>query len=383
LKFTTSPKAGKHHAWALIITATLIILLADGFAMFRLPAPELAENRVLAGRPSMPVNAGEWQSLGGRADAFVTDNFPPRAHLIAYLNYFRYLLGYSGSPKVVVGNQGWMFYNDGTDMSKTAGMMRLSQPAIDEWLIGFHQRSKFVESKGGRFYMLLAPMKEDIFPEFRPDWMPRQRVATEFDDFVSGARKAGIDRLVDPRPELLEAKSRQQIWHKYDTHWTGLGAYIGYRALMTRMAIDMPEMQPLPLESFRASTLVPWQQPRDLSLMLGIGGFLQHGGVSFQEFPVHDPAKTIFLSERKDWTAPQILLTGAAGGKTLLWIRDSFGSEMLPMLKPHFSKIIMVHLQDGFFRQELVEKYHPEVVLLEVIEGGARHTMARLPDVPL
>jgi alginate O-acetyltransferase complex protein AlgJ len=82
---------------------------------------------------------------------------------------------------------------------------------------------------------------------------------------------------------LLEAKSRQQIWHEYNTHWTGLGAYIGYRALMMRMAIDMPEMQPLPLESFRASTLVPWQQPRDVSLMLGIGGFLRHGGVSFQE----------------------------------------------------------------------------------------------------
>jgi alginate O-acetyltransferase complex protein AlgJ len=66
---------------------------------------------------------------------------------------------------------------------------------------------------------------------------------------------------------------------------------------------------------------------------------------------VHDPAKTIFLSERKDWTVPQILLTGAAAGKTLPWIRDSFGSEMLLILKRHFSKIIMVHLQDGFFRQ--------------------------------
>lgn len=373
----------KRNFWPLLISIATVIVVLDAFFLIGLHAPDLQENRLLARKPGMPVLAAEWESFTTRADAYITDNFPPRASMISYLNYARYLLGYSGSSKVIVGREGWMFYNDGSEMAKTAGIERLDANGLASWVAGFQQRIKYVENRGGKFYMLLAPVKEDIFPEFRPYWMPRERVATEFDDLVSKTRNMGIDRLVDPRPALLATKAEKKIWHKYDTHWTGLGAYVAYAALMDRISQDIPDLVPLPLSSFTPTPPGPARQPRDLSLMLGVSDFLKHGGVSFVTFPIHNPAQTIFLSDRKDWTAPQVICTGAAGARTLLWIRDSFGSEMLPMLKPHFSRIVMVHAQDGFFRQDLIEKFKPDVVVLEIIETGARHTMDLLPNLPM
>ncbi|KRB83394.1 hypothetical protein ASE26_13065 [Duganella sp. Root198D2] len=301
--------------------------------------------------------------------------------MIGYLNYLRFWMGYSQSAKVMVGKQGWMFYNDGSRMAQTLGRERLNAESLKSWVNGFKQRMNYVSGKGGQFYMLMAPVKEDIFPEFRPRWAAHERVATEFDDFVSETSKAGIDRLIDPRPALLAVKPEQEIWYKYDTHWNGLGAYQAYRVLMRRIARDFPGLEPLPVSSFTPSAQAPHQQPRNLSLMLGISSFLKHGGTSFATDPIHDPNATVFLSERKDWTAPQILVTDNPSGPVLLWIRDSFGNELLPLMKRHFSKIIMVHLQDGFFRKDLVDTHQPSVVLLEVIEIGARHTMGNLPEL--
>jgi hypothetical protein len=252
---------------------------------------------------------------------------------------------------------------------------------MSDWVKGFQQRVNYAERNGAKFYMLLGPVKEDIFPEYRPSWMPGSRVNTEVDDFIRLTRSAGLDQIVDPRPSLLEIKSNKKIWHKYDTHWTGLGAYEGYKALMERISRDFPDLKPLPLSSFTPSQPNPALIPRDLSLMLGVSRFVPHSGVSYATFPLHDPEHTEFLSERKAWPAPQVLYTGSPNGRTLVLMRDSFGTELLPFLKPHFSRIVMSHVQDGFFRRDFIEKYKPDVVVLEVIENGARFTMNISPEL--
>lgn len=150
---------------------------------------------------------------------------------------------------------------------------------------------------------------------------------------------------------------------------------------MTRMAQDFPEMAPLPLSAFTPLNLPSSEQPRDLSLMLGIADFVPHDRVTFAGALTHDPDKTTFLSDNHSWVAPQILHTDAKTGKTLLLLRDSFTTELLPFLKTHFETIVMAHLQDGFFRTDLIEKYKPDAVAIVIIETGTRHTMSPMPDL--
>jgi hypothetical protein len=59
--------------------------------------------------------------------------------------------------------------------------------------------------------------------------------------------------------------------------------------------------------------------------------------------------------------------------------RDSFSNEILPMLYPHFSRIVLAHNQDGAWRPDLIDRFKPDVVILEVVEHGLRVSMGEAP----
>ncbi|MBL8383578.1 MAG: hypothetical protein JNM90_10900, partial [Burkholderiales bacterium] len=167
----------------------------------------------------------------------------------------------------------------------------------------------------------------------------------------------------------------------YDTHWSGAGAHAAYVALMNRVAMDLPEMQAHPLSHF-----VPANRgdagPRDLARMLGFADRVRATQPQYASRPEHDPSRLLAMPLDGERRGPPVMLTDAPGGRTLLLLRDSFGVELLPFLKPHFSRIVVAHWNRGFWRADLVALHKPDVIVLETVEYAARQAMAPLPDVP-
>jgi hypothetical protein len=112
--------------------------------------------------------------------------------------------------------------------------------------------------------------------------------------------------------------------------------------------------------------------------MLGISGFV--APADYPEFvdPTVTP-QTTWLTPSQVWTAPQVIDTGLAGKPVLLLLRDSFSTALLPFLEGHFSRIVLAHNQDGFWRTDLIERFHPDVVVSEVVESGTRYIRAGGP----
>lgn len=370
-----------YHWWSLVVGVLVVVFVIHLFPLFNVAEPGMSENRVLASAPGVPKSLADWAILPAKLDAFAIDQFPLRAHMIAALNFIRYKLGYSGSKRIIVGQNGWLFYDDGSHLVLMSGDLILDKPNIDAWVSGFRQRVDYLNKRGAKFYFMVAPVKEDIYPENRPSWMPGHRVNTEVDEIISASKKAGFDQIVDPREAIFQERHNQKLYDEYDTHWTGLGAYIAYKQLMTRLSKDFAGMQPLPLTAFTPVGLSKAGIPRDLSLMLGIADFVPHDRVSFAGMVTHPPEKTTFLSDNHSWVGPQVLHTDAKTGKTLLLLRDSFSTELLPLLKEHFDTIVMAHVQDGFFRTDLIEKFKPDAVAIVIIETGTRHTMSVMPTL--
>jgi alginate O-acetyltransferase complex protein AlgJ len=93
-------------------------------------------------------------------------------------------------------------------------------------------------------------------------------------------------------------------------------------------------------------------------------------------------SKVEFLTDTHDWTGDRVIDTGSAG-PVLMLTGDSFSNPWLPLLEASFSRIVVSHHQNGFFRPDLIQRFHPDAVLLEVIESGFRHAMPpRVPAVP-
>jgi alginate O-acetyltransferase complex protein AlgJ len=369
-----SSTTGLRKRWlALTIAAAAIVLLPNLFYFFPLPAAGLAENRVLAAWPGTPKTFADASALPQKLDAFTQDNFPGRSQIIARLNYLRYLAGYSTTKNVIVGKDGWLFWDNGTHLAVGRGISRLTDGELKTFVAALNARLAFSKSKRTAFYLIFGPVQETIYPDKLPDWLPvRTQTTTEIDQILEAVSAARLDVIVDPREALIEARAAYNVYGPYDTHWNGNGAYIAYRELLTRIGRDFSDLAPLPQSAFTPAPSAVW--PKGLALMLGIAGFVKDPAILYFEKP-HALNRTEFLSEKQDWTAPQILETDSKSNRTLLLVRDSFATELIELLKPHFHRLILVHNQDGFFREDLIEKYHPDITVEEVIESGFRWAM--------
>ena len=376
------PPPASRNGWLWLIAGSLLaVLLPQCIRPWVQPAGLDLENRAPAKFPPVPTSWDSVRHWARDLDAYLVDHFPARPVLIRTVNAMRYNAGYSGTRKVAVGRQGWLFYDDGTHSAIAMGEERLRDAELDDWFAGLEQRVEAMRPRGIGFYVLFAPTKETVYPAFRPVWMKQGVPRNEIDDILTAGRKRGLDQLVYPRDALMRASATQPLWDEFDTHWTAAGAHIAYSELLKRIQRDYPEMVPLPIDHFRqrhprdAATLT------DLANMLGISALVSRPRLTFQDSAA-DNGPTQF----KDQSGNPVVLPGRPPvlktGRTLLLLRDSFGLELLPLLKPHFDKVVVAHLDKGFWRPDLIEKHAPDVVVLEAIETGARHVMQPLPARP-
>ena len=360
----------KRH-WAGLIGASLAVLAAGFLAPRLAPAPDLAENRLPAPAPRLQLSWSALRDFPKEADAWVADHFPARPHLIGGLNLLRYRLGISGASNVIVGRQGWLFFDNGSHLGSARNEPVYTDAQAREWLAALAGRTEALEARGATYLVIAAPDKETLYAEFGPRWYPgpsRNRPA-ELLSRLAAASQAGEVLYLH---QALETPTRWGLrtYTPHDTHWTGLGAYYGYAAVMRRLkALGVAE-GPRPLEDFVEVREHDPNKPRNLALMLGVASFV---GVDYPEFDdprVENTLTVEWLTPVKDWTAPRVVETGQAGKPVLLMTMDSFSNAVLPFFYGHFSRIVLAHNQDGPWREDLIERFRPDVVITEVVENG-------------
>ena len=359
----------------LLATAVLAILLGMFFPGRLIAEPQFNEKRVLAAWPVWPTSPEEWRAWPKAVDAWVQDHFPARTRLITGLNWLRYKAGDSGVRSVIVGRHGWLFH----DNSSHLGMSHTLQPLTDEdvavWVAALAKRTTQAADAGAELFVLSPPVKDRVYPEHAPAWYADQGLATDAYRLRDGARDAGLENVLYLLPEMQRVRIESPpAYTPFDTHWTGFGAYAGYRALAQRLRETDCPIEEWPISRYQR--LRTRQVPRDTALMLGIAGFVRPSFPQFEHSETVRALKTTYLTDLHDWTGARVMETGNSDGPTLLMTGDSFSNAILPFLLPHFSRIIFAHHQDGFFRDDLLAQFHPDVVVIEVFEPGVRHAMS-------
>lgn len=371
------PRLAAH--WKRLIAATLALLAAGLLLPLVAPAPALDENRPLANRPEAPTDLASLAKLRTEVDAWVADRFPPRPHLIGALNYLRLRIGVSGSSRVIVGRDGWLYLDDGTHLGAARGQPAMSDDDERRWLESLAGRGEAMRARGGAYLMLIPPDKEAAYPQYAPAWfrLDPDRAAVRLAHL---AERAGVGDVVYPQAEITAAAGRGvKAYSRHDTHWTGPGAYEGYAALMRRLQAMGIGQGPRPVAAFTPLTGAARERPRNLALMLGVASFVP---IDYPE--LGDPAAeaglaTTYLTDQVDWTKPRVIDTGQVGKPVLLMTMDSFSNALLPFLYGDFSRIVLAHNQDGAWRPDLIERFQPDVTVLEVVESGARVAMGAAP----
>ena len=367
--------------WRLLIGTILVLMAAVWLAPLAVKAPDIQENRILAAKPAWPAHPRDIAAFRKATDAYVADHFPARRHLIGALNRLRMLAGVSGSNRVILGRDGWLFYDDDTHLGAARGDPAMVGPEIRQWLITLAGRDEYVRAHGARYLVLTPAATEVVYPQHGPAWYNGPNPERPTLMLPKLAVASGAGEVLYLYPQLAAAtRAGQKTFSRHDTHWTGYGAYAGYAGLMTRLHdLGLTTEGPKPLSAFRQNDFPPERGPRDLALMLGVSSFVHLDFPHIDDRAGEGGITTSYLSPKTDWTAPQVVDTGQTGKPVLMMTRDSFSNELMPFLYPHFSRIILSHHQDGFWRPDLIERYKPDIVVMEVTEAGLRLGLGQGP----
>jgi alginate O-acetyltransferase complex protein AlgJ len=334
----------------------------------------------LAGRDGADPGAENRELAELRKDglsAWFGDHFGFRTTLVRWYGESRlFVLGVSPSAAVVRGRDGWFFYGDDKAAEDYANVELMTPAAIANWREAVLRARNWLQARHIAYVFTVAPDKHAIYDEAMPDTIARINTMSRADQLYSALQDTAL--AVDTRPALFEAKAREQIYQRTDTHWNDRGALVAYQQIINAVRARVPATPP----AWTRADFIPEERSvegMDLAAMMGLKRILRE--VDLPLVPVRprragvvEPAgghptdeEGRLVTEIADATLPRAVI-----------FRDSFVSRLVPFLSEHFSRA--VYLWQNDFDADVVEKEHPDVVIQEIV---GRHLYNFIPSPEL
>ena len=318
------------------------------------------ENRTLAQWPSL----SDGTAVFGEISTYFEDHLPYKNQMVSLQSsLFLSLFNNTSNPRVVVGQDGWLFYNNydaENPMDDILGISRFSEEEIRQILRNLDDAAERAEESGTQFIFLLAPNKETVYREKLPVYLQDQLTDETRADLLAEAAEGGKAAFVYPKEALLREKENIPVYYRYDTHWNRLGGYIGFREVCRKAGIEVPK-----LSTFDITETTEY--PKDLADLAGIGN--RSGRDSEYLIEGFHPELTV---TKEDLGGAVRYTSDAEDERTVLIVHDSFYRSMIDYYPLVFGEVISVdrNYSDLYSVQEWIDRYQPDIVIMEVVERG-------------
>lgn len=320
----------------------------------------LLDNRPPAAFPTLPRSPYDIEAFRDGAARFIDDNFGLRVELVQLDYLLHWWLGESSVPGMVTGKGGWAFLKaDQRAFDQFRGLNRFTDAELDRWIDTMEAYRAWLEDKGIAFVVMVAPNQETVYPDKMPIYANRVWPEKRLDQIVRRLRERQSRlTLVDPRADMWAERKHAILYHKYENHWNGLGAFVGYRALMQAVTKILPQVEPLELSDFTISTFQRrWQMPPLTETEPYLIKQTPSKIVKRESLgPAGPQQSTLFRSTNE--SAPSLLVYGDSFAEAgpLGWLAESFKST------------IYVNTNHYSFPDELIAEHRPTLVVYEMVE---------------
>ncbi len=353
--------------YSIFITA-LFCLFLGAFFVANAATPDRAfspvENRTLAQRPevtgSVSLSGVTNNILTGAFmedfEAYVTDQFVLRDRWVALKAGAEYASGKRENNGVYICDEHTLIARFDAPTGKAAQRCEKNFGYVDA----------FAGVAGVPVYFSLIPGKVSVWADRLPAGAPN---GDEGVYLTRGSQTAA--KWLDVAA-ALNAHKDEAIYYRTDHHWSTLGAYYGYAALMEGMGIA-----PKPLSDFTpmvasnefygttfSTSGVRWMEPDVMEIFVPQEAATVTNHFSAAEVvenaPLYDLSKlgekdkyAMFLGGNKPLTVVKSNVA-PAGAPRLMVVRDSFSDALAPFLAYHFSE---VHLVDPRYYKTSMAQY--------------------------
>jgi alginate O-acetyltransferase complex protein AlgJ len=330
----------------------------------------LLERREPAPFPSLPRTRDALQAWPQQFDRYVVDRAGFRSALVFAGSYLdAKLFRHSANDDVVFGDDGWLFYAGNRTLEQMRGTDLFAPAALDRWIDFMEQQRDWLAARHVPLLIVVVPNKERVYHEHLPASAGALAPVTRLAQIRHRLAERGSTlHLLDLTDALVAAKDDGQIYARRDTHWSGLGAFVGYLEIMRRLQPLLPQLDPLRAEQMDNVAITYPAHDLDLMRMLGLG--LAGEGETLDYPLLHGtPGWTTAREDSVvDGRRRMRLTSTRAHAPSAVWFHDSFSDSLAVYLNSTFSTVTLEE-QAGFrFDHALIEAAKPDVVVYEFVE---------------
>ncbi|MBR5366616.1 MAG: hypothetical protein IK132_10285 [Clostridia bacterium] len=291
------------------------------------------EKRSLAKLPSYLEDGRLNLDFSDQFESYASDHFPLRAELLTASNTIKGELLHAQSSNVIVGRDGWLFFN--SEQADFLNTNALTDRQIRSIAVTLSLIEEDITGRGGRFAFVPVPNKSTVYGEKMPPTF-RRSSENNLTRLTEELTRSGVS-FTDLRGILLASKD-QTIYHRRDSHWNYRGALIGWGAVMDTLG---KEHETYAGAAYTVENI--WRGDLD-KLLLPAGGVMDeqvvyqidHDSFRFTySMGVSDQAAQLanYMSDREErddlFTAQNL---DHKDGSRLYMVRDSFGRALLPFM---------------------------------------------------
>jgi hypothetical protein len=374
-----------------IVVVINSLLIAGFFALLWAPLAaralrlgrnvDLAENRILAERPNLRTTP--LAELPKKIDAYLRDRLPFRSLVVRGNGLLRHKYLGLGSSQVLVGKDGWLFFDlERCQSADYMGLRPFTPEQLEQWRTYLERRAAYLAARGIRYVFLAAPNQPTIYPEKLPESVRLNRGRTRYEQLTAYLAQHSSFRILDLAEPIRAAKREGLVYFRTDSHWNGLGCHVAMDCLCRRLQTWFPEVQWKPLGTDWQITETP--MPSVMWPMLGIdpGPLPPERLLVRQTLPVVHPVEVAMPANWPSvppgqWCSPRAFESGRPGTRLVVLADSFFGAGLKdPTQRPladHFARSLFVVRTDGRrtphdLMRTLVDQEQPDVVVEELME---------------
>ena len=361
----------------ILVSVTFIIILvlpAADLVFHFMPEEENNENRALKELPNIDISFLD--EFPAEFDEYYTDNFDFRNQFLSFNSKLKFNL-FNKPPvegKAFIGLNGWMYLVK-DEMDLYYGNTLASNDELAKYYKIFNYRKNFLDSIGCKYYVVIAPSKASVYPEFLPLSKRMSVEETLSDQIVNLLDTINGLTVIDLRAALIKAKSNDiRMYHKTDNHWNEYGSYVAYEAIMDSLSVDFPILNSIPISKFNIESVEA--DGMGLTRMMGIYDGVYEDKImckpNFKRKSKKGVKRDYPVVGGFPYTSQYEIVYSVANDSlpSMLMIRDSFGATLIPFLSEHFSE--SVYIFDGWhhwFNEDIVLNEKPDIYIQLVLES--------------
>ena len=347
-----------------IFLTVLFSLFIGGILVGSLLAPDKEfselENRYLQTPPKLSLENLESGKFMEDAEDYVNDHVIGRDFWVALKAWSERLSGKQENNGVYFGKEDTL-------------LNRLDEPDYDTLMTSAGYVNDLVYNLNVPVYFGIIPSSTEIWSDRLPAGAPTADEKAIIDDLYDTVQTFTIDMY-----SALEEHKDEEIYYRTDHHWTSLGAYYGYTALMEAMgmeAVPLDESAKVTVsDSFYGTTFstsgVRWVAPDH------IDRYISGDGVKVTGYPEGTPVESSlyvdsYLDKKDKYSSflggnqPLCVIeTEHTDAPKVLVIRDSYSDSLAPFLTQSFSEI---HLFDTRMNKTSIKAYVEENDIDQVV----------------